>query len=420
MSIPKKQVHIIAGGTLAYIDAHLALAAPAYGKTGRDLEQLCVERFPNMDVQLHLTRMASGGQGTLDTLDDVSMLVDGLVGDYGTKMIFLPLAAVDYQPQRLVDADGTIVQESLGKNAPRVRSRAYPELSLELAAAQKVLGRIRRERKDIFAVGFKQTSGVDVDEQYLQGLHLLKGSSANLVLANDRVSGTHMVITPEEARYHVTTDRNEALRGLVEMADLRSQLTFTRSTVVAGEPVPWGSELVPENLRSVVDYCVSRGAYKPFRGVTAGHFAVKVSDHTFLTSRRKTDFNDLAHVGLVRVETDGPDSVIAYGSRPSVGGQSQRIIFDRNPGLDCIVHFHCPKRAGSLVPTVSQREYECGSHQCGENTARGLGHFGGIHAVYLDEHGPNIVFAKHEDPTTVISFIEENFDLLRKTGGDVM
>lgn len=228
-----------------------------------------------------------------------------------------------------------------------------------------------------------------------------------------------MIITPEEARYHVTTDRDEALRNLVEMAYLRSHLTFTRSTVVAGDPVPWDSPMVPAALRTVVDYCIGQGAYKPFNGATVGHFAAKVDDSTFLTSRRKTDFNKLRDVGLVRVETDGPDSVIAYGGKPSVGGQSQRLIFGRHPEADCIVHFHCPIKEGSPVPVVSQREYECGSHQCGENTANGLGQFGNLHAVYLDQHGPNIVFHSSIDPGEVIRFIEENFDLSQKTGGYV-
>jgi ribulose-5-phosphate 4-epimerase/fuculose-1-phosphate aldolase len=288
---------------------------------------------------------------------------------------------------------------------------------MELWPVAKLIGTVRRQRKDILLVGFKHTSGASPDEQYIVGLHLVKEASCNLVLANDTVSRRNMVVTPEEARYHVTTDRDEALRGLVEMAYLRSHLTFTRSTVVAGEPVPWDSLLVPDSLREVVNYCIRRGAYKPFRGSTAGHFAVKLDASTFLTSRRKTDFNNLGRVGLVKVVTDGPDSVIAYGSKPSVGGQSQRIVFHDHPDHDCIVHFHCPIKPGSEVPQVSQREYECGSHECGQNTSRGLRRFGNLSAVYLQEHGPNVVFHRSIDPQEVIHFIEDNFDLSEKTGG---
>jgi hypothetical protein len=81
------------------------------------------------------------------------------------------------------------------------------------------------------------------------------------------------------------------------------------------------------------------------------------------------------------------------------------------------VHFPCEKRPGSPVPTVSQREFECGSHECGANTSRGLARFGNLYAVYLDQHGPNIVFDRSIDPDEVIGFIEENFDLETKTGG---
>jgi hypothetical protein len=117
--------------------------------------------------------------------------------------------------------------------------------------------------------------------------------------------------------------------------------------------------------------------------------------------------------------TDGPDSVIAYGSKPSVGGRSQRIVFHDHSDHDCVVHFHCPVKPASEVPQVSQRESECGSHECGRNTSRGLRRFGILSAVYLQEHGPNIVFHRSIDPQEVINFIEQNFDLSEKTGGYV-
>jgi hypothetical protein len=73
----------------------------------------------------------------------------------------------------------------------------------------------------------------------------------------------------------------------------------------------------------------------------------------------------------------------------------------------------------SQVPEASQREYECGSHQCGQNTSSHLAKFGNLWAVYLQEHGPNIVFNRTIDPQEVIDFIEANFDLDKKTGGYV-
>jgi len=65
---------------------------------------------------------------------------------------------------------------------------------------------------------------------------------------------------------------------------------------------------------------VDKGAYKPFLGSTVGHFAIKIGDGKFLTSKRKTKINE---DGLVCVETKDNDTVIAHGFRPSVGDQSQ-------------------------------------------------------------------------------------------------
>ena len=62
--------------------------------------------------------------------------------------------------------------------------------------------------------------------------------------------------------------------------------------------------------------------------------------------------------------------------------------------------------------------FECGSHECGQNTSDGLRPVGnGIECVYLDNHGPNIVFHRSTDPQKVIDFIDQNFDLSQSTDG---
>lgn len=415
----RKQIHVVGGGTIEPVRSHLALAAPAYGSTARQLGKLCEEIMPAMDTTVHLTRMADP-ESALETSGDLRELARTLVGDYATKMVFWSPVVTDFRGQ-VGDIDPQRTADRLSSAAPQIMELVPNEKIIPLLRAIGVDG--QKPRKDIFAVGFKTTVGAPPEEQYSAGLRLLKQNSLNLVLANDTRTHNNMVIAPEETFYHETTDRSLALRGLVEMANLRSQMSFTRSTVVAGEPVPWRSEQVFPTLREVVDHCIANGAYKPFQGVTAGHFAVKLDSRTFLTSRRKTDFNDLDNVGLVRVETDGDDRVIAYGSKPSVGGQSQRIVFERHPDKDSIVHFHSPLRpdAPDDIPVVSQEEYECGSHQCGQNTSNGLGQFedGAIEAVMLDNHGPNIVFHHSADPQKVIDFIDRNFDLSAKTGGYV-
>ncbi len=405
----RKKILIYGGGTFSPVRTHLALAAPAFGKTARRLAQLCYERMPEMETYLHLTKMADP-TSELVTNREVGTHVLNLKEDFNTKIVFFNVALCDYM--------GRIGEEESGPHAPRLKTREGIQ-TMELLPAMKVLDDIRNGRKDIFLVAFKTTSGATEDEQYIEALTLMKRSSCNLVLANDTSTRVNMIVTPEEARYHVTTDRDQILRQLVDMTFHRSQLSFTHSTVVEGIPVKWDSEEVYPALRAVVNYCIEKNAYKPFNGATVGHFACKTGDREFLTSIRKSNFNDLAKNGLVRILTDGTDSILAYGAKPSVGGQSQRIIFSDHPEYDCIVHFHCPKKSESNVPVVSQREYECGSHQCGENTSRGLKQFGNLSAVMLDQHGPNIVFHHSINPQEVIDFIELNFDLSAKTGGQV-
>ena len=407
-----KKVYILGGGTFSYVRAHLALAMPAFGETAKKIEQLCKERFADkMNVVLQLTKMADS-TSSLVTNEDVGKYVSTLREDLHTKVIFMNVGLCDF--------DGMIGQIESGKYAERLRTKNGNE-KMFLRPTEKILKNIRDGRKDIFLVAFKTTCGATEQEQYLAGLELMKRNSCNLVLANDILTRVNMIITPEEAKYEVTNDRNLALRTLVDMTYHRSHLSFTRSTVVSGTPVPWDSEQVFPALRTVVNYCIDNNAYKPFGGTgsTVGHFACKIGEKEFLTSIRKSNFNDLAKNGLVRVVTNDDDTVIAYGAKPSVGGQSQRIIFSEHNDYDCIVHFHCPIKPGSNVPVVSQYEYECGSHQCGQNTSNGLQRFDeyGLSAVMLDNHGPNIVFHHSIDPAKVIAFIEANFDLSGKTGG---
>lgn len=401
-------IHIFGGGTFSHVRNHLAIAAPAFGGTARKLfEMFRFTTYRDMKQELHLTKMAGG---ELETNQDVEQKLDKLIADPATRVIIFNVALCDF--------NGTIGDVESGKYAERLQSRNGP-FNMELTVADKLIGKIRKTRKDIFVVGFKTTAGASSDVQYATALNMLKANSINLVLANDTVTRNNMIVAPEETRYCETTNRDEVLRKLVQMVASRSKNTFTRSTVVPGPSVSWNSNEVPDNLRKVVDHCIARGAYKPFRGVTAGHFAVRLNDNEILTSKRKHNFNHLAQEGMVRVEYEGLDRVIAHGFKPSVGGQSQRIIFDEHKDVDCIVHFHSPLKFKSrdVIPTAEQWLNECGSHQCGANTSRNLRDFDGIKAVMLDNHGPNIVFNRYIDPDKVIDFIEANFDLEQKTGG---
>ena len=434
-----KTIEIIGGGTISHVRNHLALCAPAYGTTARKMSDLLRKKLgidmaeaqareygywpSNMEymVNLHLTKMAGGEN--LETNEDVSKLVDGLITNPNTKIIFFNPALVDFNGA--VTTSGPIgcewsndITTKSGKYEERLKT-SKGEQSMLLWPSEKIIGRIRKERKDIFLIAFKTTCGATEDDQFLTGLHLLKSNSCNLVLANDTKYRRNMIITPEQARYCVTTDRELALKTLVDIAISRSKGHFTRSTVVPGDLIPWDMENIPHSLKAVVEHCIANGAYKPFKGSTVGHFAFKKSETDFITSKRKTDFNQLSTVGMVHCHAENDDEVVAYGAKPSVGGQSQRIIFKDHPEMDSVVHFHCPPKSESVAGDISIRSqyaHECGSHECGQNTSDGLREAApGIKCVYLDNHGPNIVFNHKTDPRDVIAFIDRNFDLSKST-----
>lgn len=438
-----KKIIIIGGGTISHVRNHLALCAPAYGSTANAIAAEIKHKFKDYNkrsgfqgrihyehnneeytIETYLTKMA-GGSNDLQTNNDIESLIDKLILDREVKIIFFNPALVDFS--------GIIGEVKSGKYAERLETSKGKQ-TLELNPTNKIIGKIRQRRKDIFVIGFKTTNDDTSYTQYIKGLELLKKNSLNLVVANDTVTRNNMIIVPEEAKYFETTNREKFIKDLVEMTWLRMDNTFTRSTVIDGFKVNWSSEQIPNNLREVVNYCITNGAYKPFLEKTAGHFAVKLNAGEIITSIRKTNFNNLKNVGLVRVKYDGQDTVIAYGAKPSVGGMSQRIIFKEHSDADCIVHFHCPPKKDintianpknlqkNEISIQPQMPYECGSHQCGQNTSNGLykvdlGDGDYLKAVYLDNHGPNIVFGKNVPAQKVIDYIDRTFDLQKKTGG---
>lgn len=596
----RKRIAIIGGGTNTYVSNHLALSAPAYGATAKILEDKFKEHAENrMQVDLYLTKMADQGfkrqsikdsinfrkdsllnknhsennkriisesvetlekellkYPEMDTPEDVEALVDQLVADPDVRVIIFNVAMVDFKPNMLLLGNGRETVTDFGKYARRLSSNTS-NISLYLTPYDKIINKIRRERKDILLVGFKTTCGATKEEQFQKGLKLCKDASANIVFVNDvdkdrieklelflsilkhgsnwktrnsedevlrleSIEGVPEVIqslqnngliTPEESSYWYNT-REEALDGLVQMVLDRSHLHFTRSTVVDSETVAWNiptlktapkhyikikedtdiskgevihmpNPIIPETFRTVFDWVRSQGAYKKGpTGATVGHFGIKLGPNEFLTSKRKTDFNNIEEVGLVRVITDDPDNVfdykhffksekeieyetklkelrdqllvtkdileieaiseqmlgytdhlmslqlgskdkvIAFGAKPSVGGQSQRSLFEAFPDLNCIVHFHCPLKTKHRAEfnTTSQFSFECGSRECITSNLTGFKEYkvSGTHSIWaghMDYHGPNIVFNSDIDPQLVIDFIGQYWDLSRKTDG---
>lgn len=83
----KKRIYAVGGGIIEPVRSHLALAAPAYGRTARQIGALCREFMPEMDTRVYLTRMGDPSSD-IETSDDLRSLAKIIVGDYTTKMVF--------------------------------------------------------------------------------------------------------------------------------------------------------------------------------------------------------------------------------------------------------------------------------------------------------------------------------------------
>ena len=395
MSTNRRTV-IIGGGTFSHIRTHLSLAAPAFGTTAKAIQNKLY------NSELYLTKMASSSSG-LVTNEDVSKFVDRLIADPAIGTIVMNVAMCDFE--------GQIGEVESDKYAERLRTE-NGDVQLTLTPTEKVISRIRKERPDIFLVGFKTTAGESSMGQFMTALKFMKNVKCNLVLANDVITRNNMIITPEETRYGETTSRYDALTELCDIIRLRQNLTYHRTELIEMPNVPMSE--TPSAFQIVVRYLKMHGGFieNNRNGFTPGHFCYKIDKDTFLSSQRKMDHTMVFLNGLTKV-IRSEDGQTAYGThKPSVGATSQRLVFDEYPDYDCIVHTHNPKRSESDLPVAYQRPYQCGSLECGQNTVTHMKVYDDdIAAVYLDKHGANILFKSSGDPLKVLDFIKTHLRL---------
>lgn len=442
----RKRIYVVSGGTMVHVRPHFSLCAPAYGTIGVQLAEALTQKLRDrsLDVVPIFTKMARtstrltgqtsdivkdlGDRGLHpETNEDLAALIRHLVSREDTRGIILPAAVCDWKPVAMLGSTSGADEDLFGKDHERL-STSDGEFSLRLAPTEKIVSSIRKERKDIFLVSFKTTAGKQAHETYTAGLTNLKKTSSNLVFANDITEEHNIVVTPEEYPYYCDT-REDAVDLLAQMVADRTALDFVRTHV---DPSDSHADLntlhseraIPMNFVPVLKHLIEKNAYKPFLGKTSGHFGCKVSGRPYrrISSERKVDHNEVFNRGVVKIYGYDEDGRIKAGAtKPSVGEHTQQQIYDELPEADCIVHFHSPFREGIVPGTIPVREqapYECGSIQCGQNTASGMKEVKpGIWAVHLRGHGPNIAFKSSVDPSEIISVIDQWWDPESAIGG---
>ena len=184
-------LHIFGGGTITHVRNHLALCAPAYGSTARQLYRRVQVLYPDCPAQLELTRMADAAS-VLETNADVAARLDDVLAAPGTHAIVFNVALCDFE--------GQIGEVPSGKYAPRLKSREG-EVVMRLTPADKLLQRIKARRPDVDLVGFKTTAGAAQDEQIRLAQRQIKETGANFVLANDTVTRENCLVSATGTLY---------------------------------------------------------------------------------------------------------------------------------------------------------------------------------------------------------------------------
>lgn len=388
---------ILGGGTFQPVRNHFSLAAPAFGTTARKLNQM-IE-----GSELYLTKMADPNS-KLVTNKDVSDFIDTLLDDYSVNTIILNVAFCDFKSKPIDGIENGFHSERL--------LTSEGEFNLTLTPTEKVIKKIRLKRPDIFLVGFKTTTNKSPEDQFLTGLKMMKSTKCNLVLCNDTVTRNNLIITPEESIYGQTTDRDKSLKELVDIINMRSNLTYNRSRFT-GSPSYDIKHYTPDNFQKVIQFLIDNGGFleNNGNGFTPGHFCYRLDENAFYSSQRKANHNLVFDEGMSLVIVKD-DTITVFGRRKaSVGAMSQHLMLKNYPDYDCIVHTHNPLKVGSLIPIAEQKPFQCGSLECGINTVTNLQDFNGIKAVYLNKHGANILFKSSEKPEKIINFIKENLEL---------
>lgn len=204
-----KTIHIFGGGTFEHVRNHLALCAPAFGTTARKLAAALALSPLNMDVKLHLTKMADP-ESSVVTNEDVTKVLYGLLSDADTRVIIFNVALCDYS--------GEIDGVHSGKYAERLKTRDTSPVQMQLTPTPKILASIKIARPDVFVVGFKTTAGATEIGQLTAAERQIRETGVDLVFANDTVTRSNMLVDAKGIRLRGT--REEVL----EMLDLTLQV----------------------------------------------------------------------------------------------------------------------------------------------------------------------------------------------------
>lgn len=154
--------------------------------------------------------MADSHNGEFTTNDDLEKLMQKVLNQNGPKAIIFNAA--------VTDAVGKIGDIPSGKSAPRLKSRELKDTPMTLNTARKIIPLIKEQRPDITLVAFKTTSNEDRDDQIKIARNSLRGTNADIVVANDIGTFRNLLINSEGAILFESEgrERDELLSAMVD------------------------------------------------------------------------------------------------------------------------------------------------------------------------------------------------------------
>lgn len=192
---------IIGGGTFNHISCHLALAAPAFGQTARDMARWFPQITKDMECILTLTKMADH-TSALVTNQDVMAYVASLLTDPLVKIIVLNAAICDFEI------------ESPSEETRLSSKQDYPVVMKGITS--KIIGGIKALRPDIVVCGFKTTHGATPAEQCALALRSKASSGIDLIVANYLGTRTNIFISESGRMFY--DNRQALLRRMLQHA----------------------------------------------------------------------------------------------------------------------------------------------------------------------------------------------------------
>jgi hypothetical protein len=191
---------IIGGGTFNPIACHLALAAPAFGQTARDMGRWFPDITCDMECVVKLTKMADH-TSNLMTNDDVAAYVRDLLGDPLVKIIVLNAAICDFGI------------ENPSEEARLSSQKDYPVVMKGIT--NKIIRGIKSFRPDIVVCGFKTTHSATRIEQRIRAIESYDSNNLDFLIANDLGTRVNMLVSEHAIEYG---ERGHLLRQMLSGA----------------------------------------------------------------------------------------------------------------------------------------------------------------------------------------------------------